>query len=476
MPDMSNQKNKISLSDYNYRRDIENRLLMADLTVFEVDVLREILDGSLKIPIHDLADTLDVNEKKLTPALNKLSKTQLLTIQGDTIFVDKEMRKYYESQIDKFDDHFEPGMEYLQGLLSKVPMHALLSWYSIPRTSNNIFSSIIENYLQTPKIYERYLSALRFDAPVLDEIVRDVLTSSELKVRGQELMERYGLSREQFEEYMLLLEFNFVCCLGYTQVDEVWEEVVTPFHEWSSYVRFLRETKPKSITDVSEIQRSHPEDNGFVQDINRLLKTLEQHNLKLTRSDDSYTLSKDNILFVLPHLKHSHMCSEKYTERLIETATDMQLATVKEYALLPMDEMQDWLLKPIHDQTTSVYRYSMNGLCDTIGCSFGERDLRETERSLQSLVKQGWVYFDDYIKSLTAPIGNAQQVVLQNKGKKWKYALPTYSEEEIAFIKTVLFKGMFEAGLVATGIHHGKSCFCVTPFGRIVIGDERRFL
>lgn len=383
MPDISNQKNKISLSDYNYRRDIENRLLMAELSVFEVDVLREILNNSLKISLSDLADSLEVTPKKLIPALTKLSKTQLFTIQSDQISVDKEMRKYYESQIDKFDDDFEPGMEYLQGLLSKAPMHALLSWYSIPRTSNHIFSSIIENYLHTPKIYERYLSELRFEMPVLDEIVRDVLTSPDLKVRGRELMDRYGLSREQFEEHMLHLEFNFVCCLGYTQADEIWEEVVTPFYEWSSYVRFLRESKPQTITNVSEIQKSPPQGKN---------------------------------------------------------------------------------------QAKSASRYSID-LCN----AFSERDVRETERSLKSLVKHGWVYFDDYIKSLTAPIGNAQQVALQNKGKKWRYSLPTYSKEEIEFIKSMLFKGMFEAGLVETGTHRGKPCFCVTPSGRTVIGDERRF-
>src|SRR5262245_44410140 len=93
------RKNKVLLSDYNYRRDIENRLLLSKLTTFELDVLIEILNGSLKTSLDQLSNALDTDETKLLPVLENLSKTKLFQIIGDSIIIDKEMRKYYECQI-----------------------------------------------------------------------------------------------------------------------------------------------------------------------------------------------------------------------------------------------------------------------------------------------------------------------------------------------------------------------------------------
>jgi uncharacterized protein involved in tolerance to divalent cations len=57
---------------------------------------------------------------------------------------------------------------------------------------------------------------------------------------------------------MLNLEFHFVCCLRVSRIRsiEVWEERVTPFHEWREYLTFLKATTTPSIkVDVAKIQR-----------------------------------------------------------------------------------------------------------------------------------------------------------------------------------------------------------------------------
>ena len=145
------RKTKIELEDYPYRQDIEYRLLMSDLTLFEVDVIQEILYSSLSIPLNHLLEELNISRDKLAPILEKLTKMKLLQVHGDTIEVNKEMRKYYESQMPKFDDNFHADMNYLRGLLSKVPIHVLPLWYLIPRSSDDIFSSIIEKFLKHTK-------------------------------------------------------------------------------------------------------------------------------------------------------------------------------------------------------------------------------------------------------------------------------------------------------------------------------------
>lgn len=468
MPEDFGPVNNIVLSDYNYQRDIENRLLMAELTVFEVDVLREILDSSLKISLKQLSKSLDVTEKEMLPVLNKLSITKLIHRQGDNISVDKEMRRYYESQILKFDEEFEPGMEFLQGLLSKVPIHALPNWYSIPRMTNNIFASIVENYLRTPKIYERYLSSLRFEDPVMNGIIRDVLTSADFKVLARDLIKKYGLTREAFEVYMLQLEYNFVCCLGYNRVRDRWVEVVTPFYEWRSYLRMLRDSLPKKIDGTSAIQRTYPHDFGFVQDCAQILTAAQQEIIKLQRG----SISLKEAIYILPHLKEIEAPGQ-YLKSLIDTLVSVPVAAIKESQLRALPQAKEWLSKSLQEQALALYRNLLAQLRQTTlsNSKYTERDVRETERSLRRVANSGWIYFDDFMAGMIASVGSAESVTLQNKGKRWKYVLPTYTPEDQAFIKQVVFDLLTKTGMVATGSHRGRPCFCVTPFGRMSIGE-----
>ena len=171
----TNRKNKIVLADYNYKRDIEIRVLLSHLTVDTVNVMREILDGSLKTSISHLAGALEITQQQLLPLLDILSPTKLFVRQGDHLIVDKEMRKYLESQIDKFDPDYEMGMDYLQSLLAKVPIHAIPNWYALSRASDHVFSAIVEKHLDTPQIYHRYLEDLVIDFPHALQIGREVM-------------------------------------------------------------------------------------------------------------------------------------------------------------------------------------------------------------------------------------------------------------------------------------------------------------
>ncbi len=209
------KKNKISLSDYNYRRDIENRLLMASFSTLDLAVLEEILFSPLQLPISKIAQALDESQKTLRPILEKLSQTGLLSLQGDIITVDKEMRKYFEVEAAKFDSDFKPDMDFLQHLLKKVPIHVLPTWYAIPRTSNNIFDSLMEKYFATPYLFQRYLHEVNLADATLTAIAHDVMRAPDFRIPAKDLMHKYDLSRTEFEEAMLLLEFHFICCLTF---------------------------------------------------------------------------------------------------------------------------------------------------------------------------------------------------------------------------------------------------------------------
>src|SRR3990167_3463630 len=147
------KKNRINLADYNSRQDIENRIVMSDFSPFDLEVLEEVLFSPLKISLRKLAKNLNTTDIATKQTLDKLAKTSLLSIEGDSVTVDKEMRKYFEFQIQRFSPQFKPDMEFVQGILKKVPIQFLPFWYSIPRTSNNIFESIVEKFLLTPQIF-----------------------------------------------------------------------------------------------------------------------------------------------------------------------------------------------------------------------------------------------------------------------------------------------------------------------------------
>lgn len=382
------RKNKINIGDYPYKKDIANRLILTQLSSTEIKVLQELLFQPSKCRISDLEDCLECDESALYSALETFGRIGLTIRQGDILFIDKELRKYFEFHIAKFSQASEPSFESLQGLLSKVPISVLPNWYSIGRTSDNIFASIIEKYLQTPKIYENYLKELSFDDPLLHKIVDDVLTSPNFVLEAALLCERYKLSREKLQEYILQLEFHFVLVSSFQHG----KEVLSPFAEWAQYLRF---------------QQKH---------------TLTARNKAL-------------ITIVKPAITVSSLEEQEQAMRLFR--------------------------KTIEEWHTAWSQH--------IGSI--EKSVFEIERALRIIPNNAWVLFDDFLAGLTAPIGQQSPVTLQTVGKKWRYSLPSYTPHEKAFIELVVFDLLHKVGITATGTHEGKTCFMITPFGRVALGE-----
>ena len=466
------RKNKISLEDYNYKQDIENRLLISQFSALDLNVLEEILYSSIKIPIKKLAKSVDLEEEEILPILNKLSKTGLFSFEEDSILVDKEMRKYFESQILKFDPDFKPGMEFLQSLLRKVPIHVLPVWYSIPRTSNNIFDSLVEKYLLTPQIFQRYLMELQFSDPILNGILRDVYDSPDLKVSAKNLINKYGITQEQFEEYLLQLEFNFVCCIGYEKSGEVWSEIVTPFYEWREYSSFLKNSEASSISTPNEVIRFRPEDFSFIQDLGHLLNTAKKQPIPLSEETSRTLLPSKELLPGLAEKMGGWKVADpaflKYLHRLIVKLKQLKLADIVDGRLYALESANDWLDMRAENRAMYLHRHPLNRLAnERIPADIiTDRNLREAEKSIQRILSSGWVYFDDFIRGVIVPLSDESAILLKKSGKTWKYTLPAYKEEELALIEAVVLDWLFEVGVTAVGTHAGKKCLCVTPYGQ----------
>ncbi len=470
------KKNKITLEDYNYKQDIENRLLMAQFTPNDIIVLEEILFSSIKIPIRKLAKSVDLDENAILPILQKISKTGLFVFEDDSIVVDKEMRKYFEAQVLKFDPDFKPGMEFLQSILRKAPIHVLPIWYSIPRTSNNIFDSLVEKYLLTPQIFQRYLAEANFTDRILSGIVHDVYNAPGLKLYAKDLIEKYKISHEQFEHYMLLLEFHFLCCLGYEKTEDEWKEVVSPLHEWREYANFIQNTEPSPLPPQVEVQRCRSQDFSYVQDLSLILSQAKKSPLPLVEDNNKRMLPNKTVLSALAakmeDFDETSPTFMHHLERLIAKLRQLKLADIVDGRLYALESANDFLDMRIENRAIFLYRHPLNRLvspqipADIIT----DRNLRESEKSILRVLHSGWVYFDDFIKGVIVPLGEDSIIMLKRQGKNWKYCLPSYSEEELALIKATVLEWLFEIGVTAVGKHNGREVFCVTPFGQSLFG------
>jgi predicted transcriptional regulator len=467
------RKNKVNLTDYNCQQDIENRMLMADFSAFDVDVLEEILFSPLKLSLKKFARSLDCEESVLSSILQKLAQTGLLSIQGDSILVDKEKRKYFEFQIHRFSPDFKPDMEFMQGLLKKVPIHILPSWYSIPRTSNNIFESIVEKYLLTPHIFQRYLMELNFGDPVINGMIQDVFSSPQLKVSSSDLIAKYNLARRDFEEILLLLEFNFVCCLTYERADDHWLEFVTPFYEWQQYLFFLKSTEASPIESDAPVIRYRDRDFAFIEDLTALLKAAQKKPIPLPHSLEPASLSA--------HMRElAPICSlpletpedlyfaQNYLSQLLQKLCAVKLADQIDHRLYALETANDWLDLSLENRALYLYRHSLNRILHTpLPADVSvDRNIHEAEKSIKRIFHGKWVYFEDFVKGVLVPLSEDSVVMLKKTGKHWKYTLPSYTEGEKALLQATIFEWLFEVGMVAIGSCHGRPCFSVTSFGR----------
>ncbi len=406
----SSRKNKINLLDYPYQKDIANRLLMSTFSTLEVDVIQEILYNPLKIPIAKLSRSLELSFDKLLPILQKLTRTSLFTIQGELLYIDKEMRKYFESEMHKFNVDFNPDMEALQVLLKKVPIHILPTWYSIPRTSNNIFESIVEKYLLTPQIYQRHLLEIQAEDPIFSQMIQDIFHAPNFILFAEDLCRKYSLSHEEFEEYILYLEFHFIAALNYILVGDEWKEAVTPFREWKEYLIFQKKTEITPIKK-NKVKRKWTSDFFFVEKI-----TLALLGKAPTNDPDWQEVQKKCQLIKIPP--------------------------------------DQWFSLSSQEQALYLYR------------RLTDKSIREVEKRLKEVAHLGWIFLEDFIQGTTIFLHEDNKVLLKRYGKSWKYTLPCYTEGEKTLIKTILFEYLFETAMIAIGEVDGKACFSVTPFGR----------
>ncbi|HRW58943.1 MAG TPA: hypothetical protein P5048_04955 [Chlamydiales bacterium] len=468
----STHKNKIILSDYNYENDIENRMIISNFSTFELEVLEEILYSSLKIPFEELEEILDTSKEEILPVIEKLSKTDLLTYDEKHINVDKKARKYFEFLILKFNDTFKPNLEFLQGLLSKVPIHILPLWYNIPRSSNNIFQSIVDKYLITPTIYYRHINEVKSTNPLLEKIIKDLYNSDELKIKTSTIKEKYELSDKESYELILHLEFNLICCLSYNEENGRWTEVITPFHEWKEYLMHLKKTTATPIEDTKEIEVLTHEPFAFMHDVSSCLTICEKSSLNFKNNQLTEEAFKE--LKSISKIKTSDdSILMNHFNTMIQKLLQLKFLILEDAELKTSFQALEWLGTNLEIRALHFLRHPLNShqTFDIDANIVTDRAKREAEKSVERVLNLGWVFFDDFINGAIAVLNEEHKIQLLSSGKKWNYNFPEYSSDEKEFIKGTVFESLYQAGIVNIGTLKGKPCFCVTSFGRKIFAE-----
>lgn len=463
------RKNKINLLDYDYQRDIENRLIVSNLNDQEIEILEELFFCSINTTITKLSKNLDILADELFEVLTKFQKTDLLEIDGDNISIDKKMRKYFELQLYRYDEKFDPDIEFLLNLLKNVPIHVLPVWYAIPRTSNNIFQSIIEKYLLTPSVYKRYLDNLCYEDTICKNIIHDILNSDSLEVPLKDIIEKYMLTREDAEKHVLFLEFSMACCLYFKKINNEWVPIVTFFHEWKNYLLTIKNKKAKSIDDIN-IKRHVIDEFPFISDMNKVLDIIKKKEIYVSISKSEISLSLSNYNKIINQIDLSHLNNEDkalYVNQIIQKLLKMKLINCIDDHLYISPEAKDWTKMSNEKQAIFLYNspandYIFNNLPAILQ---NERIIRDAEKSLYSIVNSGWVYIEDFLEGLTIPLGDKSNQLVK-EGKKWSYSIPDYSKNEILLIKNIILYNLFEAGLISIGSHNNKACIKVSDFGK----------
>jgi hypothetical protein len=453
---------RVVLEDFDFKRDLKLRLLLEKLNTHQVHVLEEILYSPLKVSAQELCDNTDTNYTDIYLILESLAPLGLFQLKEDTLFVDKEVRKYFETLIEKFSADFHPDLDYFKELLKHVPIHCIVSWYHIPRTSNNIFNSIVERHLKTPKMYEKYIKdTLTFD-PEIQKLASYVLHDPREKVPCTELMEKFSLTEEELEEKILFLEYHYILASSYEIEDSKYKKHLSLFSEWKNWKKSADTYSEDELAlHEDEIAKASTNEFSFIEDMSAIIKLCDERDLQVVynQKDELFYLADENI-----NLQELNNTSASYIARVINKNLLLGLCVIEEDVLRQTSPATKWLETPIKKRTLITFKHPHNALSHKSDYSFHQHDrnIIEVQKALSTIQSGKWIMFDDFMMRHLSKGNTLKQAELKRVGRHWKYESAEYDPKEIEFFKLIVLSWLFESGMVIPGIYQGKDCLTVT--------------
>ncbi|MCH9811144.1 hypothetical protein K0U07_00095, partial [bacterium] len=344
-----------------------------------------------------------------------------------------------------------------------VPIHSIVSWFQIPRTSNNIFNSVIDKHFKSPKMYERYLKDTLAESP-LCKAIYDLVDQKGGKALAQEIMSELSLSDTELEEKILLLEYHYILASCYEEKDGKYIKYITEFSEWREHKKLCGNSCDQEDLTEGQVECFAEEEFSFIKDMSLLLELCEKERLKIEydQKQELFYLKGD----VNPSLGFSNT-SPFYLARVINKNLLLGLVVIEEDFLRQTSPARKWLDTPIKQRTMITFKHPHNSLSHKSDFSFGrhDRNIIEVQKALSRIQPGRWIFFEKFMNDHLYAANTLKQPELKKVGRGWQYALPDYDQEEIAFIKVVVLDWLFESGMIIPGKSNGKECFKVTSLG-----------
>ena len=235
-----------------------------------------------------------------------------------------------------------------------------------------------------------------------------------------------------------------------------------------------------SLNTKSQIKKTRPSDFAFAEDMSAILALSITKPLYVRLNDnENWIFEKQSITQITKQLKGFDLKSEEgqaffmdYSIKIIQKLLFLKLARVEKGQLVAEEDAEEWLSLPIEKRALNTYKQTLtnfrfNEFSQKI-CS--ERNIHEIEKTISRIIDSEWVFLEDFLSGIIAPISDNSKMILKKTGRYWKYTLPDYSEEEINLFKTVIYEWLFEAGVIATGSYNGRECLRITPLGQSMFG------
>lgn len=450
------------MEHYDYQKDINHALCIKKLSHKETEILEHLIYSSVSASLQKIANQTDTKIDTLLTILNKFQSIGLLKINGDTVSIDKEMRKSFEWQLEKYEDDYEPDFNTLQKNLKQVPIHVLPLWYSISRYANNIFESLIEKYLLTPQSFFRFLAELKIHHPQLVETAEKLFQSDFFEISLDNLACEYKFNENDLMKFVLLLEFNFIASLKYKKVNDGWQGFITPYKEWKEYLSFKRASCLTSIPHEFAIKTTVDQNIIFVNSMSHLMIEIDNHKPSFANKELELPLKK----------VMNDSLNEKFSQ-MTAIALSLNLILIKEERLQLTPSGKEWLLSTTESKNIYLYKYCfykpffISHIHESL---YSEKVAKDVEKSLHLLVKQDWVLFDDFVRASTISFDEDPCLMLQKTGKGWRYKIPSYKEEEISSLKKIFMHWLVKFGWIEIGYFDEKNYLRLTSLGKTYFG------
>lgn len=466
------QNHKIKLNDYDYENDIKNRLFY--ITATENEVLEEIIYQSMSFSIKTLFENLELEINDLRAILTKFQTIDFIIFKDDWITINKEQKKRIEEKVNTFNPNFKYNLDYLQTLLKKVPIGVQPLWYQLPRTSDNIFNSIIEKYLLTPTLYQRHIEEVKSLNPIYRNMIELVYSNELFRVPLCDLQRVLSIEEHEFEKHIIFLEFSFVLFKTTRNIDNKTNLYLEPLQEYKDFLLMKKTTSiKKNVTE--KIIAIRPSEFSFIEDMTLVVKLAKQHELTLDLHEqgNTYCFTEKSYNICIENFKNltDDEVSKDYLKQVVTKLEALDLIKIEELRIVVGQVACEWMQLELINRSHVTFKHPYNqvilqGLHPKI---YSERLIHDIENAVAKKGHLGWIELEEFISQSMISIDKNARLQLKKVGNQYKYLFPKYTPEQENFIRTIIENFLFESSIVELGRFEGKSYFKVTSFGRYIL-------